>query len=346
MTLRRPLVFCALAVLVCSGSANAASFETTNFVVDAPTPELAKKFGEMAEFYRREKALEWLGREMPNWPRKCPLRVDVNMGGAGGATTFGFGSDGNRSVVTSQQMEIRGGVKQLLNSVLPHEVTHTVLAHHFGQPVPRWADEGGSVLSENDEERFQHDVRCRELLNEGRGIKLNVLFRMANYPRDMMVLYAEGYSITAYLVEKGGGGREGRGRLLQFLSLGMQGSTRDAHGSPETWDEACRRVYGFDSTNAMEKAWLDHLRNPTPRVAARTNGNETAGTPTAYAGDNRTEVRSSAAPIPVLEPPVKAARGVAPDTEPIRPITTATKPGPADYPQPSVLLPPEIPRRK
>ena len=347
MTLRRLLLVCALAVLVCSGSANAANYETTNFVVEAPDPALAKKFGDMAEFYRREKALEWLGREMPNWPRKCPLQVIVNMGGAGGATTFGFGSDGGRSIVTSQQMEIRGDVKQLLHSVLPHEVTHTVLAHHFGQPVPRWADEGGSVLSENDEERFQHDVRCRELLNAGRGIKLGVLFRMANYPKDMIVLYAQGYSITAYLVEKGGGGREGRGRLLQYLAIGMQGSSRDAHGTPETWDNAARQVYGFDSTNAMEKAWLDYLRNPAPRVAARTNG--TTATPTGYASDTKTDIRSSAAPLPILEPPVKAARGSAPENEPYRPNTTPTyptaKPIAPDYPPPSVLLPPEIPRR-
>ena len=109
-------------------------------------------------------------------------------------------------------MEIRGDAKQLLYSVLPHEVTHTVLAHHFGRPVPRWADEGGSVLSENDEERFQHDVKCREFLNAGRAFVLRTLFRMTEYPRDMSVLYAQGYSVTAYLVEKGGGGHEGRGR--------------------------------------------------------------------------------------------------------------------------------------
>ena len=125
------------------------------------------------------------------------------MGSAGGATTFTFGSENGRPVVTSQRMEIRGEAKQLLNSVLPHEVTHTVLAHHFGRPVPRWADEGGSVLSENDEERYSHDVKCRELLNAGRGIVLRTLFRMADYPRDMLVLYAQGFSVTDYLVEEG-----------------------------------------------------------------------------------------------------------------------------------------------
>ena len=274
MTLRRSVSALVLALLAMPGMATAATFETTNFVVNAPTAELARRFGEMAEKYRKEKALDWLGREMPPWPERCPLHVKLEMGAAGGATTFTFGTRGNRPAVSSQRMEIRGDAKQLLSSVLPHEVTHTVLAHHFGRAVPRWADEGGSVLSENDEERFSHDIRCRELLNAGRGIVLRTLFRMADYPRDMIVLYAQGYSITAFLVEKGGGGREGRTKLLQFLASGMgndwqPGVPQRYHGTPESWNDACRRVYGFETVDALEKAWLDALHTPPSRTAAR-----------------------------------------------------------------------------
>jgi len=345
MTLRRYYPALVLAVLVSPGVATAANYETANFVVEAPSPELARKFGEMAEFYRKEKALEWLGQEMPQWPRKCPLQVQVSMGSAGGATTFTFGSDqSGRPIVSSQRMEIRGDAKQLLNSVLPHEVTHTVLAQHFGRPVPRWADEGGSVLSENDEERFSHDVRCREILNAGRAFVLRTLFRMTEYPRDMTVLYAQGYSVTAYLVEKGGNGREGRGKLLQFLGNGMSGN------SAESWNEAARRVYGFESVDALERAWLDALRTPPARTVARgtTPGAGAAAVKpspgfasAATTGGARTELRTSAAPaMPLLEPPVRAVRGSAPDAEPTRP---AVRPQAPDYPPP-VLGPPELPR--
>jgi hypothetical protein len=283
----------------------------------------------------------------------------VNQGGAGGATTFTFGSDGTRPVVTSLRMEIRGDVRQLLYSVLPHEVTHTVLAHHFGRPVPRWADEGGSVLSENDDERFSHDVRCRELLNAGRGIRLRVLFKMTEYPRDMIVLYAQGYSITDYLVKKGGDGREGRAKLLQFLGYGMQGNT------VEGWNAAARQVYGFDTVDAMEEAWLTALRTPPSRTSAA-RGNSAPATPTGgRAGESaltaapRTDVRSSVPPaVPVLEPPVKAARGTAPEADPFRGTAAGFPPGPTPCPTgtcpnvrpvapdrpPPVLLPPEIPR--
>jgi hypothetical protein len=335
MTLRRLASVIALLVAFGPSKASAAHYDTPNFSVVAPTAELAKKFGDMAEFYRREKATEWLGKEMPQWSRRCPLRVEVSMNAAGGATTFTFGSDGNgRSMVTSQSMEIKGDVKQLLNSVLPHEITHTVLAQHFGKPVPRWADEGGSVLSENDEERYSHDVRCREFLNYGKGIQLRVLFRMTEYPRDMGVLYAQGYSVTAYLVERGGNGQTGRGKLLRFLAVGMHGNT------VETWNDAARQVYGFESVDALQVAWLDALRTPPARtVAARGNGS--AATASREATPARTELRaSSPPPVNVLETPVRAvARGAMPDAEPVAP-PPPPKPRVLDLP-PSVLGPPE-----
>ena len=339
MTLRRLVYAIALVVSVGPGTVSAAHYDSANFAVTAPTAELAKKFGDQAEYYRREKAVEWLGREMPPWSRKCPLRVDITMDSAGGATTFTFGSDGGRSVVTSQSMEIKGNVKQLLNSVLPHEITHTVLAQHFGRPVPRWADEGGSVLSENDEERYSHDVRCRELLNGGRGIQLRVLFKMTEYPKDMIVLYAQGYSITAYLVERGGGGQSGRAKLLRFLGTGMSGNTLDS------WNDAARQVYGFESVDGMQTAWLDALRTPPSRVAARGSGNTSAmpaARETVAATTPRTDVRSSTPPpVSVLEGPVRAvARGTAPDTEA---VTTPTARRMSVEPPPSVLGLPELP---
>lgn len=344
MTLRRQLS-ALVAVLFAPAFASAATYDTVNFRTEAPTAELAKRFGDRAEFYRKEKALEWTGREMPQWPARCPLQVQITQSSAGGATTFTFGQEGGRSVVSSIRMEIRGGAEQLLNSVLPHEVTHTVLANYFGRPVPRWADEGGSVLSENDDERFNHNVRCRELLNAGRGIRCRVLFRMTEYPRDMIVLYAQGYSVSHFLVSKGGDGKEGRLKLLQFLSTGMQGN------SAESWNTAAHKVYGFETVDELEEAWLASLKAPPARVAARET-TPPAGRPTGGAAA-RTELRTSAAPaVPLLEPPVRV-RGATPDREPSRPgylpdtgtygSTPVSKPTLPDRPAP-VLLPPELPR--
>lgn len=314
---RRPALI-ALTLLLAAAAPAAAGekFTTENFSVDAPTKELARTFGEYAEQYRREKALDWLGQEMPRWSQRCPLKVTVTMSQTGGATTFTFGpgSDG-RSQVTSREMKIFGETAQLLNSVLPHEVTHTVLAHHFGQPVPRWADEGGSVLSENDKERYEHDVRCREVLNQGRGIPVRLLFTLKEYPKDMIVVYAQGYSLCQYLIDKGG-----KRQFLEFVGQGMRNGNHN-------WEQAVQ-MYGYGSTDELQEAWIDSLRTPPSRIAARNqNKDRDRGPATALTSNAKgTETRTSAlAGLPLLEPPV-VARGAAPEREAAKPAGAARPP--------------------
>ncbi len=154
-------------------------YRTPNFVVEAPTPEIAQQVGQYAEHYRKEKAMQWLGQEMPQWPEPCPLHVTVTMNGSGGATSFAF----DHGHILGQDMHIEGSLDRLLASVLPHEVTHTVFAYYFRQPVPRWADEGGAVLSEDDIERNRHDQLVRQILNTpGRAIPLRRLFSLTQVP--------------------------------------------------------------------------------------------------------------------------------------------------------------------
>src|SRR5438128_897278 len=100
MALRQHLVIVLAGVLPSLG----ASYPTTNFVVEAPTPQVAQQVGQAAEYYRKEKAQLWLGHDMPPWPEKCPLKVKVTVGGAGGATSFAF----DRGRVMGQHMNIEG----------------------------------------------------------------------------------------------------------------------------------------------------------------------------------------------------------------------------------------------
>jgi hypothetical protein len=286
MATRRPLVLILAGVFASLG----AQHRTQNFVVEAPTPQVAQQVGQYAEQYRREKALEWLGQEMPPWLQPCPLRVTVTMSGAGGATTFNF--EGGR---VFQQMHIEGSLERLLASVLPHEVTHTVFAHHFRCPVPRWADEGGAVLSEDDIERNRHDALARQILNTpGRAMPLRRLFSLRDYPGDVMSLYAQGYSVTNFLV-----GRSNRQVFLSFV----------AHGMRQGWDYAAQSHYRFNTVEELEQAWLQHLRDTRrpPTILAqntRPGGNEAA---------NRVVVRQTVPPVQPLDTsPAPTYRGQAP----------------------------------
>lgn len=248
-----------LVVLLGAFASLGASFRTTNFLVEAPNAQIAQQVGQTAEFFRREKAIEWLGEEMQPWPEPCPLKVKVTMGGSGGATSFYF----DRGRVLGQHMTVEGTLDRILASVLPHEVTHTVFAHYFRCAVPRWADEGGSVLSEDEVERTRHDQLVRQILNSGRAMPLRRLFVLQQYPSDVMTLYAQGYSVANYLVSQ-----SSRPAFLGFV----------AHGMRYGWDNAVQTHYRFRSIEELEQSWLTHLRNtrrPQPAMLASNNAQAT-----------------------------------------------------------------------
>lgn len=289
MAIRRT-IWAILAACAMTATGQSATFKTANFIVETARQDDAEEFGRLAEHYRRQKALDWLGKEMPNWREPCRLRIHVTNSGAGGATTFDF-----ENGQVFQEMQIEGSRERLKNSVLPHEVTHTVFAHHFRQPVPRWADEGGSVYSEDDIERSRHDKLCNQILNAGDGIQLKALFRMKNYPRNVMTLYAQGYSVSKYLVEK-----SDRPTFLNFIAAGMQRNNNN-------WDAAVQEFYGFKNVDDLERNWIDHLKQ-VARGEAPSGGPRSAP----RGADDRVVVFDSSPPArPNFDPP-PAARGVAP----------------------------------
>ncbi|HMO36565.1 MAG TPA: hypothetical protein PKA06_11030, partial [Gemmatales bacterium] len=216
---------------------------TANFIVRAANPQIAQKVGEYAERWRRDKALEWLGREMPTWGKKCPLTVNITPSGSSGETRFAF----DNGSILDQQMEVSGTLERILNSVLPHEITHTVFAYRFRKPLPRWADEGGSVLSEDEIERRKHDDLIRRYLAKGnQAYRLRTLMTMMQYPssgEDVITLYAEGYSVVRFLVES-----SNRQVFLDFLHDGMLPTVG--------WDRSLQKHYGLRNIEQLEQLWL------------------------------------------------------------------------------------------
>lgn len=253
-----------------------ASYRTANFVVTAPTPEVAKAVGEAAERYRRELAQEWLGRTLPNWSRPCPIEVRVGPElGAGGATSFVF----DRGEVFGWQMSIQGSLERVLDSVLPHEITHTIFASHFRQPLPRWADEGACSTVEHPSERLKQQRLLITFLKTGRGISFQRMFAMTEYPPDVLPLYAQGHSLATFLIQQGG-----RRKFLAYLAEGM----RDGR-----WSAATERQYGYRDLTALQDAWLEWVRAGSPPLSGPRNAvaaSGESGTPAtrvAAAGEGR-----------------------------------------------------------
>jgi hypothetical protein len=226
--------------LLCGALASlGATYKTPNFIVTAPTAEFAQQVGDAAETYRRELAIEWTGHEMPRWSAPCPIRVTVGLMGAGGATTFNF----ERGEVFGWNMTIQGSEERILDSVLPHEINHTIFACYFRRPLPRWADEGAASLIEHDSERMRLRKLHSQVMGTTRKIPLRKLLDMKDYPRDqqqVLTLYAEGHSLADYLI-----GKSDKATYLRFLN--------DAHH--QGWDWALKTHFGYGKVESLEKEW-------------------------------------------------------------------------------------------
>jgi len=220
-----------------------ASYRTENFIVTASSDQLARAVATAAEDFRRDLAIEWLGQELPPWRDKCPIRVHSgpNMG-AGGVTQFMF--QGRQPFGWS--MTIQGSPERILDSVLPHEITHTVFATHFGRPLPRWADEGACTTVEHDVEKQKQHRLLYEFLTTGRGIAFNHMFAMKEYPPDVLPLYSQGFSLARFLIAQGG-----KRKFVDYVGHGMD---------TNNWPAATQKFYGFRDLSELQVTWLEWVR--------------------------------------------------------------------------------------
>ncbi len=216
-----------------------AAIAVVNFIVECEEPRCARVVAEMAELHRKRIAEQWLGKELPKWTKPCKIQVKIRPENARGATTMNF--EGGIGL----SMLLEGPLDQLLADTLPHEVTHTVMATHFGKPIPRWADEGIAMMSESPEERTRHVLQALQLVANGRTMRLKKLLPMTNFPVHP-ILYAQSHLLISFLVEQ-----KDRATLLVFVKDGMQGD----------WDKAAAKHYGFRDLEQMESLWKQWLND-------------------------------------------------------------------------------------
>lgn len=241
----RPIAAGLVALIFASGAA----YPTPNFVIHCNDPQLARELGDAAEKYRKELSQLWLGKTLPEWSRPCPITVHVGPNlGAGGATTFVF----DRGEVYGWQMTIQGSRERLLDSVLPHEITHMILASHFRQPLPRWADEGAATTVEHISEREKHRRMLLEFLRTQRGISFRRMFAMEEYPRDIMPLYAQGYTLAEFLIQQGG-----HQRFVKFLETGLQDNQ---------WEAALAKWYNYQDLGQLQTSWVAWVAKGYPQL--------------------------------------------------------------------------------
>jgi hypothetical protein len=245
------------------------TFMTANFRIFHNDEALARKAAVKAETARRSATKLWSGVEPASpWTPKCDLYLYPTAEVFAAQTqqpreSPGFstaGLEGGR--VTARVVKLRADYAKMLDAVLPHEVTHIVLADLFPtQQIPRWADEGMAVLSEPASEQM---LRARDLATP---IRDDILFRLevlmtAEYPggNHWALYYAQSVSLTRYLV--------GLGTPRQFVEFVRASQTRGI-------EVALREIYSIEGIAQLETRWKNHTRSAlNPATASASTSSE------------------------------------------------------------------------
>ncbi len=228
---------------------------TANFRIYHADPALATKVAEAAEAARRDQLKRWTKQPArAGWQPACELYLYptaqhyATMTGqpedSPGFSTMGM----NAGRINSRRINLRADHPSLVQAVLPHEITHVILADHFTErQIPRWADEGMAVLSEPDDEQQRRAVDLVKPLADNRLFAVDVLMNM-DYPDERYwgLYYAQSVSLTRFLVEQGT-----PAQMIQFL----QESQRDGY------EPALRRAYKIEGFVDLQRRWVAYARS-------------------------------------------------------------------------------------
>jgi len=205
---------------------------TTNFQVEAPDQPSAQRVAVWAEGARRDIVARWFAGDDEPWPRRVRIVVHAEHPGYF-ATEFAAGA----VTITLWTKDAH------LESTVRHEVTHAVL--HLRYPyadIPRWIDEGIAVCNESSAEqrRLVAPLHQRE-----RRYTVRQLAPMREYPRDVLLFYAQGFSLTDFLVRQ-----HGERKVIRCLETSFRIGQEAALG----------RELGYQSFEDLERQWLTDLR--------------------------------------------------------------------------------------
>ena len=248
-------------------------YETPNFRVFHHDARVAKAAGDAAESVRATQASGWASpAAQRQWTPLCDLYLYPSGKVFAWETKQPENSPGfstmtcNGNQVVSRRINLRADHPLLLTAILPHEVTHVVLADLFTeQQIPRWADEGLAVLAEPHAEQATRAAELQEPLEAGRVFDLSKLMAM-DYPaaKDWSLYYAQSVSMTRFLVEQGS-----PEKFVQFV----QNAQRDGT------ERALRGTYGIGGFAELQDKWTEYARQKlTPvKEASRDRGSQPAG---------------------------------------------------------------------
>jgi hypothetical protein len=205
-----------------------------------------------AEKARAAQQRKWFGAVGANWEPKCRICLYPNGEAYSAATGAPVNPGGGHTDIQAEDgrvfhrcIHLHGPRKLVLSGVLPHEVTHAVLAGRFGgERVPRWADEGMAILAEDQPRIDLHLRQLPRMRTEERLFPARKLIEMHDYPQPhaIPVFYAQSVSLVDFLFQE-----KGAKCFTAFVRDGERGG----------YAASLRRHYGWTFAE-LDRRWQRH----------------------------------------------------------------------------------------
>jgi hypothetical protein len=227
--------------------------ESANFRLFHQTSRsMAEAVLQTAERARVAQLRKWFGEVGDAWEPKCRIYLYSNAEAYGEATGAPVNPGGGHTdirtdgdEVLSRVIHVHGARTFLLKGVVPHEVTHAVLAGRLSsRRVPRWADEGMAILAEAKAHIDMHLRYLPRMKADDVLYSMRTLVEMRDYPepRAVGVFYAQSVSLVDFLTRQ-----KGAERFAAFVRDGE----RDGYAS------SLRKHYGW-SFAELDRHWRRH----------------------------------------------------------------------------------------
>ncbi|MBU0478447.1 hypothetical protein KKC91_07760 [bacterium] len=135
------------------------------------------------------------------------------------------------------------------DSLLPHEMTHLILADYIGNNIPLWFNEGLAVNMELTS-KSGYISAIKEELKKDNNLSIHEVLDKTNYPEDnekVLLFYSISYSLVDFLRSKG-----------QYRFTNLCRDLRDG----KNFEDALRTSYQFDFGNLtrLDKKWQEYIR--------------------------------------------------------------------------------------
>jgi hypothetical protein len=219
--------------------------ETANFrIFHKHDQKLVDQVAQTLEKSRTLAYRKWVGEVDDAWRPKCYVYLDDAKGELSKTLhgVRGYTRKGGIGGSVRRYVRVRSRDDGLIDSVLPHEVTHAVMFGEFGEnEAPSWAHEGMAVMMQprRDRDRF-FDVLLGAYKKNGL-FSVGKIFDIEDYPdADVEIFYAQSVSLVEYLTNLH--------KPTVFVTF-MRDALRRGY------DKALQEHYGIQNVAELEKAW-------------------------------------------------------------------------------------------